>query len=190
MRPTSTIGRPPSTLVIFGASGDLARRKLLPGVANLARGERLPEEFAVVGVGRSDLDDEAFRQLVSDVAAFPPRLLDQLRFVHGSYAEPRTYEDLEVVLGELDATAGTAGNRLFYLATPPAAFPQIVSFGRPSDNLLQQALMTFDQPPLARDPRLCETPGKAGAHESLHDESLHPWVRVAGHRTQPRDSTV
>ena len=117
---------PPSTLVIFGASGDLARRKLLPGLANLARHKRLPEEFAVVGVGRSDLDDEAFRQLVSEVAAFPPRLLDQLRFVRGGYAEPRTYEALEGVLGELDATAGTAGNRLFYLATPPAAFPQIV----------------------------------------------------------------
>src|SRR4051794_30238817 len=117
---------PPSTLVIFGASGDLARRKLLPGLANLARHKRLPDEFAVVGVGRSDLDDEAFRQVVSDVAAFPPRLLDQLRFLRGGSAEPRTYETLQAVLGELDTAAGPAGNRLFYLATPPTAFPQIV----------------------------------------------------------------
>ena len=148
--------------MIFGASGDLARRKLLPGVANLALHKRLPEEFAVVGVGRSDLDDEAFRQLVSDLAAFPPRLLDQLRFVHGSYAEPRTYEDLEAVLGELDATAGTAGNRLFYLATPPGAFPQIVSFGRPPEKSPWQASMTFDRPPLARDPRLCDRRERRG----------------------------
>jgi len=52
---------PPSALVIFGASGDLTRRKLVPGLANLARHKRLPDEFAVVGVGRSDFDDEAFR---------------------------------------------------------------------------------------------------------------------------------
>ena len=49
---------PPSALVIFGASGDLTRRKLVPGLANLARHKRLPDEFAVVGVGRSDFDDE------------------------------------------------------------------------------------------------------------------------------------
>ena len=53
---------PPSALVIFGASGDLTRRKLVPGLANLARHKRLPDEFAVVGVGRSDFDDEAFRR--------------------------------------------------------------------------------------------------------------------------------
>src|SRR5215212_8614424 len=53
---------PPSALVIFGASGDLTRRKLFPGLANLARHKRLPDEFAVVGVGRSDFDDDAFRR--------------------------------------------------------------------------------------------------------------------------------
>ena len=120
---------PPSTLVIFGASGDLARRKLLPGLANLARHKRLPDEFSVVGVGRSDLDDEAFRQVVSDVAALPPRLLDQLRFVRGGYAEPRTYGALQEVLAELDKTAGTAGNRLFYLATPPYSEEIVAALG-------------------------------------------------------------
>ena len=79
---------PPSALVIFGASGDLTRRKLVPGLANLARHKRLPDEFAVVGVGRSDFDDEAFRQLVSAAASLPPRLVEQFRFVRGGYDDP------------------------------------------------------------------------------------------------------
>jgi glucose-6-phosphate 1-dehydrogenase len=117
---------PPSALVIFGASGDLTRRKLVPGLANLARHKRLPDEFAVVGVGRSDFDDEAFRQHMADAATWPPRLLEQFRFVRGGYDDPQTYWALAEVLGELDAGAGTAGNRLFYLSTPAQAFAPIV----------------------------------------------------------------
>src|SRR5919206_5118237 len=117
---------PPAALVIFGASGDLTARKLVPGLANLARHKRLPEEFAVVGVGRSELDDEGFRELVSGAAALPPQLLEHLRFVRGGYDDPQTYRALAELLGELDSTVGTAGNRLFYLSTPPLAFPQII----------------------------------------------------------------
>jgi len=118
---------PPSVLVLFGASGDLARRKLMPGLSNLARHKRLPDEFAVVGVGRSELDDEAFRRHVAAAASLPPRLLEQFRFVRGGYDDPQTYQALSDLLAELDAGAGTAGNRLFYLSTPPQAFPPIVS---------------------------------------------------------------
>jgi glucose-6-phosphate 1-dehydrogenase len=101
---------PPSALVIFGASGDLTRRKLVPGLANLARHKRLPDEFAVVGVGRSDFDDEAFRQHMSDAAALPPRLVEQFRFVRGGYDDPQTYRALAEVLGELDVEAGDVGD--------------------------------------------------------------------------------
>jgi glucose-6-phosphate 1-dehydrogenase len=118
---------PPSALVIFGASGDLTRRKLVPGLANLARHKRLPDEFAVVGVGRSDFDDEAFRRHMSDAATLPPRLLEQFRFVRGGYDDPQTYRALAEVLDGLDADAGTAGNRLFYLSTPAQAFAPIVT---------------------------------------------------------------
>ena len=118
---------PPSVLVLFGASGDLARRKLMPGLANLARHKRLPEEFAVVGVGRSDLDDEAFRRHVTAAASLPSQLLEQFRFVRGGYDDPQTYQALADLLADLDATAGTAGNRLFYLSTPPQAFSPIVT---------------------------------------------------------------
>ena len=83
---------PPSALVIFGASGDLTRRKLVPGLANLARHERLPDEFAVVGVGRSDFDDDAVpaaRVRGGDVAAAAAS--EQFRFVRGGYDDPETY---------------------------------------------------------------------------------------------------
>ena len=118
---------PPSALVIFGASGDLARRKLFPGLANLARHKRLPDEFAVVGVGRSDFDDDAFRKVVSASASLPSRLVEQFRFVRGAYDDPQTYQALADLLADLDATAGTAGNRLFYLSTPAQAFAPIVT---------------------------------------------------------------
>jgi glucose-6-phosphate 1-dehydrogenase len=117
---------PPSVLVIFGASGDLAGRKLVPGLANLARHKRLPEEFVVVGVGRSELNDETFRALVSRSASLPPRLLEQVRYVRGGYDDQHTYRGLHDLITDLDQSAGTAGNRLFYLATPPQAFPQII----------------------------------------------------------------
>jgi glucose-6-phosphate 1-dehydrogenase len=118
---------PPSALVIFGASGDLARRKLFPGLANLARHKRLPDEFAVVGVGRSDFDDDAFRKLVSASTSLPPRLVEQFRFVRGAYDDPLTYQALHDLLTELDETIGTGGNRLFYLSTPAQAFAPIVT---------------------------------------------------------------
>jgi glucose-6-phosphate 1-dehydrogenase len=57
----------------------------VPGLANLARHKRLPDEFAVVGVGRSDFDDDAFRRYMSDAAMLPPRLVEQFRFVRGGY---------------------------------------------------------------------------------------------------------
>jgi glucose-6-phosphate 1-dehydrogenase len=118
---------PPSVLVMFGASGDLARRKLLPGLANLARHKRLADEFAVVGVGRSDFDDEAFRQLASAAASLPPQLVEHFRFVRGGYDDPATYRSLHDLLTDLDARVGTGGNRLFYLSTPAQAFAPIVS---------------------------------------------------------------
>jgi glucose-6-phosphate 1-dehydrogenase len=74
---------PPSALVLFGASGALTRRKLLPGLANLARHKRLPHEFAVVGVGRSDLDHDAFGKLMSAFVSLPPALVEQFDFVAG-----------------------------------------------------------------------------------------------------------
>jgi len=120
---------PPAAVVIFGASGDLTRRKLVPAIESLARAKRVPAEFAVVGVARTPMGDEDFRRLVlgGDGRSVRPELTDGYRYLAGGYDDPATYRRLGELLDRLDAERGTAGTRLFYLATPPEAFPQIVS---------------------------------------------------------------
>src|SRR4051794_16690924 len=97
---------PPATLVIFGASGDLTRRKLVPAVANLARHGRLPREFALVGVARTPMDDDAFQHSVlGDKGLGDLHQLQggALRYVSGGYDDPETYKSLAELLDELDA---------------------------------------------------------------------------------------
>jgi len=128
----------PCVAVIFGASGDLTRRKLLPALYALALEHRLPAGFTVLGVARRPLSDEAFRdQMREAVARYgrtgPPAAAEWASFAEGlfyqaleDYQEPRAYADLADRLARLDRERGTRGNYLFYLATPPSAFPEIV----------------------------------------------------------------
>ena len=125
-----------STVVIFGATGDLARRKLLPAIVNLARRGVLPDRFAVMGVGRSPMTDEAYRKRVAeDLGTFSPVPVDAAVW---AWLEPRlfydfeTLEDLasyEALSDRLDAVEGPSSSRtgrLFYLATPPDAMADII----------------------------------------------------------------
>jgi glucose-6-phosphate 1-dehydrogenase len=121
------VGRPPAqALVVFGASGDLTARKLLPALAALDEHGALPEGFAVVGVARTDWKDEDFRHAALEAAGdHSPswqKLVGHFRYVAGEYGHPDTFAKLKTALGELDRTAGTAGNRVFYLATVPDLF--------------------------------------------------------------------
>jgi glucose-6-phosphate 1-dehydrogenase len=117
---------PPAVLVIFGASGDLTSRKLFPALGRLAQHKRLAEEFAVIGVARTPLSDEEFRKRFLEASgASAAALVDGIRYVAGGYDDPATYEQLREVIEEFDRTLGTSGNRLFYVATPPQAFPQV-----------------------------------------------------------------
>ncbi|GAB7051867.1 glucose-6-phosphate dehydrogenase [Catenuloplanes indicus] len=118
---------PAGVLVIFGASGDLTARKLGPAVENLARHKRLPSQFAVVGVARSQMSDEEFRTRMTGGQSVFPDLNDGFRYVAGGYDDPDTYRRLRELLDQLDAERGTSGNRAFYLATPPEAFPHVVN---------------------------------------------------------------
>jgi glucose-6-phosphate 1-dehydrogenase len=118
---------PPAAVVIFGASGDLTARKLMPALEQLEVHKRLPDEFAVVGVGRTAMSDDEFRaRLFNGSQTSTPRLAESSRYVSGGYDEPATYAQLRDRLEELDRTCGTAGSRLYYLATPPQAFPLVV----------------------------------------------------------------
>ncbi|MEA2130784.1 MAG: glucose-6-phosphate 1-dehydrogenase, partial [Solirubrobacteraceae bacterium] len=126
----------PTSLVIFGATGDLAKRKLLPALYNLAHEGALPERFALVGNARSEMDDAEFREMAMDsVREFsrrPPnekvlgKLFDDVRYVSGSFDEDGVYEGITTALGDLDDVAGLALNRCFYLSTAPTFFPVIV----------------------------------------------------------------
>jgi glucose-6-phosphate 1-dehydrogenase len=127
----------PAAVVIFGASGDLARRKLVPALHSLACEDLLPRASQVIGVARSSLSDEDFRiQLYEGVEAYArlkpglcelwPAFEERLSYLAGSYDDPGTYQRLVEHLAMVDADSGTGGNRLFYLATPPSLYPLIV----------------------------------------------------------------
>src|SRR5687768_16231450 len=125
----------PTTLVIFGATGDLAKRKLLPAIYNLAHEGALPEQFNLIGVSRSDIGDDGFRDLAREsIAEFSRRqpdqkvldsLLSRMRYVGHSFDEDAGYEELAKQFDELDEEAGIPFNRLFYLSTSPSFFPVI-----------------------------------------------------------------
>jgi glucose-6-phosphate 1-dehydrogenase len=127
----------PSNVVIFGASGDLTRRKLVPALHSLGCEGLFPDASRIVGIARSPMSDEAFRarqydgvlsyaRLTSGVCARWPESEPRLSYLAGAYDDPDTYRRLAERLAQHDAQLGTRGNRLFYLATPPTLYPLIV----------------------------------------------------------------
>ena len=117
---------PPLTLVIFGASGDLASRKIFPALANLADRGRLNERFQVIGVARTQWSDQEFRRHAlkdsPNAGDRWRRLVERFRYVSGEYAATATFDRLKGLLAEADEEHGTAGNRVYYLATVPSVF--------------------------------------------------------------------
>ncbi len=126
----------PCILVIFGASGDLTSRKLVPAIWHLNQQGRLPEQFALVGVARSPLNDAQFRDrmrqaltdFVEDLDTGPAleAFLEKLYFFRGDQANPQTYAALAERLRQLDQERGTAGNRCLYCSVPPTVYLDIV----------------------------------------------------------------
>jgi glucose-6-phosphate 1-dehydrogenase len=125
----------PCALVIFGASGDLTKRKLLPALYNLAVQNLLPEEFAVVGIARRPMSREEFRRKIEqDIAGFIKdadrevlrRLGARLHYVAGDGRDGETYRTLDETLAQADREHKTPRNRVFYLATAPDLFAPIV----------------------------------------------------------------
>ncbi len=126
----------PTTLVIFGATGDLSKRKLLPAIYNLAHEGALPETFSLIGCSRSDMPHTDFRDLaIEAIEQFSRRtpdrkvldaLLADVRYVPGTFDDPSAYATLKETLAEFDDKAGEPLNRAFYLSTAPSFFPVIV----------------------------------------------------------------
>ena len=149
----------PCILVIFGATGDLTARRLVPAIYNLAREGQLPAHFACVGFARREKSNDDFRhemhaaiEKYSRVKPVDPELWktfsQQIYYHRAEFHEDEGYASLDALLKELDSQLGTKGNRVFYLSTPASYFPTIVE--------------------------------KLGSHKLLYtDKGLHnPWSRV------------
>jgi glucose-6-phosphate 1-dehydrogenase len=126
----------PCALVIFGASGDLTNKKLMPALYALMLRRLLPEHVAIVGVSRSEGDDDAFRNDMKEAVQKHSRdefredvwneLAESMYYVATDFADEGGENALQDLLGRLDEERGLAGNRVYYLAVPPPAFPTIV----------------------------------------------------------------
>ncbi|HUR27730.1 MAG TPA: glucose-6-phosphate dehydrogenase [Planctomycetota bacterium] len=155
---------PPCTMVIFGAAGDLTKRKLIPSLYNLAREKLLPDDFAVLGIARADVDHEAFRRQLGESlpkfvsGTFDPKLWawleERIYYMRGEFNDAGMFERMAAEIAKLEAKHQTRGNRLFYLATAPDFFA-----------------------PLAR------SLGESG----LTDESKGPWRRLIVEKPFGRD---
>ncbi|HWH23900.1 MAG TPA: glucose-6-phosphate dehydrogenase [Candidatus Limnocylindria bacterium] len=127
----------PCVIVVFGATGDLTARKILPAVYNLRRAGLLPAETTVLGFARRPLSDDDFRDQMRTAVEEHSRVpvedalwhdfAEGIYYQQGDFADREAFRDLAERLEQIDAARGTSGNRLFYLATPPSAYAQIVA---------------------------------------------------------------
>jgi glucose-6-phosphate 1-dehydrogenase len=126
----------PCAIVMFGASGDLAKRKLMPALFDLARHSCLAPRFSLVGFARTHMSDEDFRrtgdEALAKVKVSPgeenkrQEFVKQMQYFSGNYDDPDSFTRLAQRLEELDRVGQLGGNRLFYLATPPDVYPHVI----------------------------------------------------------------
>jgi glucose-6-phosphate 1-dehydrogenase len=135
-------------MIIFGASGDLTKRKLIPALYNLLQSHYLPSDFAVIGFAFDQMTTEQYRQKISeDIHEFSEIqvtpdlwgwLEDRIYYLQGEFQDPAAYQRLSRQLAEIDRKHNTGGNHLFYLATSPTFFAKV------TDQLGQAGLLAED----------------------------------------------
>jgi glucose-6-phosphate 1-dehydrogenase len=188
---------PPAVLVVFGASGDLTSRKLMPAVENLALRRLLPAGFSVVGVARTEMGDDEFRERMREAVAEAggggeeakhvwEAFTGGFRYVAGDYTNPETFKKLKDVLDELDTGRGTAQNRLYYLATPPDTFPIVVQ-GLAACGLTRPAhdeafVRIVIEKPFGRDTRSAEKLDEI-VHEAFEERQVYRIDHYLGKET-------
>src|SRR6202040_2338732 len=126
----------PCVMVIFGASGDLTKRKLIPALCNLAKDKLLSPQFAIIGFSYDSMTTEAFReQLTKDIKEFAPEeiddhlwnwFLERTYYVQGDFQDPAAYVRLQAQIAAAEKAHSTQGNRFFYLAVSPKFFAPVV----------------------------------------------------------------
>jgi glucose-6-phosphate 1-dehydrogenase len=144
----------PQILVIFGASGDLAKRKLLPTLYRLFADGMLPASFAIVGFARSDLGDEGFVAVAREAVEGAGMTIDErawaafsdaLSYVSGSFEDAEAIRRLREHLDRVDAERGTGGRRFYYCSVPPSGFDEIVE-GLAEQDLGRDARIVIEKP--------------------------------------------
>ena len=189
---------PPAVLVVFGASGDLTSRKLMPAVENLALRRLLPPGFSVVGVARTEMDDQGFCEHMQAAVqkaggggeeakhVWESFAGGGFRYVAGDYGDPETFKKLKDVLDELDEQRGTAQNRLIYLATPPDTFPIVVrglarcGLNRPAND--DAFVRIVIEKPFGHDARSAEALDDT-VHEAFDEEQVYRIDHYLGKET-------
>ena len=131
---TRGLPAPPNAMVIFGAGGDLTKRKLIPALFHLCNARLLPDSFAVLGLDRLEMNDDAFRELMAEKIgdhvgeAFDQavwgRLVERIHYMKIDMLESTDYERLRKRLSDIYSARKTEGNYLFYMAIPPSLFGQ------------------------------------------------------------------
>ena len=126
----------PSGMVIFGVTGDLARKKLMPAIYDLANRGLLPPGFSLVGFARRDWADQDFAKVVHDAVRAHARtefreetwrqLAEGIRFVQGDFDDDVAFSQLKQTISDLDQLRGTGGNHAFYLSIPPRFFGAVI----------------------------------------------------------------
>ena len=126
----------PCVMVIFGATGDLTKRKLIPALCNLAADNLLSKQFAIIGFAGNDLNTDSFRKMLADeIPKYSSALIDQkiwswlaerIYYVKGDFGDPQAFKRLEQQISEADQQHTTGGNKFFYLAVAPRFFSSIV----------------------------------------------------------------
>jgi len=125
----------PTTLVIFGATGDLVEKKIFPSIYSLYKEKKLPDIFNIVGISRRDFSEEDFKKNVSKIIKSKnDNFLNYFKYVKGDFTKKEIYEKLKNILGVSDENYGVCANKLFYLATPPRDYEIIFN------NLAQNGL--------------------------------------------------
>ncbi len=174
-------GKPadPQAVVIFGASGDLTKRKLLPAFWHLYCEGLLPEGIAIVGYARTEMTDDAWkdyaREHIDEFAREKPNgetwteFAKRLTYVSGEFRNEQAMDHLRGHLQELDRTAGTNGGRFYYCATPPAAYPDIVA--RLHESKLHSDAKIVIEKPFGRDVESAKQLN-AQIHEVFHERQV------------------
>src|SRR5260370_13068018 len=131
MNPTAA----PCVMVIFGATGGLSKRKLLPAICNLAQDKLLPDQFAIVGFATNDYTTESFRKMLAEEipkyapAPFDPKfwreIAERIYYVRGDFQDTEAYKRLKEQIDQADKLHNTLANRFFYLPVPPRFFSPI-----------------------------------------------------------------